>query len=333
MPSSTVRVVSQLNFIETLKLCFSFFCCGLRDSFAWPSSLIIIYGSNTIRNRTLKCFTLNGVLFLGSIFFFNRITLPIIHFILGTSLFTSIRGSNEHSPFIVNFLDKTAALMYQLCWVYPIFLLSFALNAMWYQEIADHAYRLLYGRPIDSKLTYTRLLQNVANDIYRAILFMNYLTVATIIYAIPVFGPLVSFMYFCWIYAYYSFEYVQIFYAAITSKNVLVAYSHLIISRLHQIDRYKWVNKGWTLQQRIDYFEERWSYFAGFGFTFTVTTFFVDQFLSAGVFALLFPLYIIMANNALPLPRRNESARFSSLVPYKLRVFGVSMKLNDKIIN
>ncbi|CAG8441636.1 16407_t:CDS:2 [Acaulospora morrowiae] len=304
MPSSTVRVVSQLNFTETLKLCFGFFWCGLRDSFALPTSLIIIYGSNTIRNRTLKCFTLNGVLFLGSIFFFNRITLPIIHFILGTSLFTSIRGSNEHSPFIVNFLDKTAALMYQLCWVYPIFLLSFALNAMWYQEIADHAYRQLYGRPIDSKLTYTRLLQNVANDIYRAILFMNYLTVATIAYAIPVFGPLISFMYFCWIYAYYSFE-------------------------------YKWVNQGWTLQQRIDYFEERWSYFAGFGrhLFCPIQNAEFNHFLSAGVFALLFPLYIIMANNALPLPRRNESARFSSLVPYKLRVFGVSMKLNDKIIN
>ncbi|CAG8831098.1 28013_t:CDS:2, partial [Racocetra persica] len=133
-------------------------------------------------------------------------------------------------------------------------------------------------------------LRVMADEIYRALLFMNYLMVATIVYVIPVIGPIISFMYFCWIYAYYSFE-------------------------------YKWINQGWSLEQRIGYFEERWSYFAGFGFMFTVITFFVDQFLSAGVFALLFPLYIIMANNALPMPRQNENARFSSLVPYRLRVF------------
>lgn len=56
------------------------------------------------------------------------------------------------------------------------------------------------------------------------------------------------------------------------------------------IPRYKWINKGWKLEKRIEYFEERWAYFAGFGFTFTVITFFVDQFLSAGVFALFFPI-------------------------------------------
>ncbi|CAG8575766.1 6516_t:CDS:2, partial [Diversispora eburnea] len=177
-----------------------------------------------------------------------------------------------YSPFITNMLDTIVALTYQ---------------------IADRAYRLQYGQPINSKLTYNRLIRVIAGEIYRAILFMNYLVVATVIYIVPIFGPLISFMYFCWIYAYYR----------------------------------------WTLEQRIEYFEERWSYFAGFGFTFTAITFFVDQFLSAGVFALLFPLYIIMANNALPMPRQNESARFSTFMPYKLRIFWVAKKLNDGIIN
>jgi etoposide-induced 2.4 mRNA len=145
------------------------------------------------------------------------------------------------------------------------------------------------------------MLQLIADEIYRAILFMNYLIFATIIYILPIVGPIISFIYFCWIYAYYSFE-------------------------------YKWINQGWKLEKRIEYFEERWAYFAGFGFTFTVITFFVDQFLSAGVFALFFPIYIIMANNALPMPRQNERTRFSSLMPYRLPVFWVARKLNDKII-
>jgi hypothetical protein len=39
-----------------------------------------------------------------------------------------------------------------------------------------------------------------------------------------------------------------------------------------------------------------------------------------------------MANNALPMPRQNERTRFSSLIPYRLPIFWVARKLNDKII-
>lgn len=296
------------SFTETLKLCLEYFWCGFKDAFAWPSGLITIYGSQTIKNRTLKCFVLNGVIFLGSIFFFNHITLPTLHFFLGKSFFAlNYRDNNgdvsdiQYSPLITKILDTIVALTYQLLWVYPIFVLSFVLNAIWYQEIADKAFRMYHGPPINSRRTYPSILNVMAGEIYRALLFMNYLIVATLVYVVPIIGPIISFMYFCWIYAYYSFE-------------------------------YKWINQGWSLEQRIGYFEERWSYFAGFGFLFTVITFFVDQFLSAGVFALFFPLYIIMAINAHPMPRNDESARFSSLMPYRLPVFWVANKLNNRII-
>lgn len=39
-----------------------------------------------------------------------------------------------------------------------------------------------------------------------------------------------------------------------------------------------------------------------------------------------------MANNALPMPRQNERTRFSSFIPYRLPVFWVARKFNDKII-
>ncbi|EXX63360.1 EI24-domain-containing protein [Rhizophagus irregularis] len=299
-------IQSKLGIKETTKLCVQYFWCGFKDAFAWPSSLITIYGSETIRNRTRNCFILNGLIFLGSIFFFNHITIPTLHFFFGKTFFISLNQRNNsgdviHSPFLTNILDTIIALTYQLFWVYPIFLLSFVLNAVWYQEIADRAYQLQFGQPVNSHFTYNRMLRLMADEIYRAILFMNYLVFATIIHIIPFIGPIISFISFCWIYAYYSFE-------------------------------YKWINKGWKLEKRIEYFEERWAYFAGFGFTFTVITFFVDQFLSAGVFALFFPLYIIMANNALPMPRQNERTRFSSFIPYRLPVFWVARKFNDKII-
>ena len=35
--------------------------------------------SSTIRDRALKCFTLNGAIFLGSIVLFNRVILPMLY--------------------------------------------------------------------------------------------------------------------------------------------------------------------------------------------------------------------------------------------------------------
>ncbi|CAG8616819.1 4899_t:CDS:2 [Ambispora gerdemannii] len=215
----------QLDLKQTAKLCAGYFWCGVKDAFAWPSSLIIIYGSTTIRTRALK----------------SR---------------DNVASSSDNDEMIIptstkTFFDSFVILAYQLLWVYPIFLLSFFFNAMWYQQIADRAYTLQYDKSPNPQLTYTR---------------------------------------------------------------------------------YKWINKGWSLEQRISYFEERWAYFAGFGFLFTLVTFFANQFLSAGIFAVTFPIYIIMANNALPMPRKNESARFSAYIPYRIRIFWLARKLNDRLI-
>jgi hypothetical protein len=35
---------AKLSFKETTKLCAQYFWCGIKDAFAWPSSLITIYG-------------------------------------------------------------------------------------------------------------------------------------------------------------------------------------------------------------------------------------------------------------------------------------------------
>jgi hypothetical protein len=40
-----------------------------------------------------------------------------------------------------------------------------------------------------------------------------------------------------------------------------------------------------------------------------------------------------MANKAHPMPRQSEQARFSSLMPYRLPVFWVAKKFNDKLIS
>lgn len=61
---------------------------------------------------------------------------------------------------------------------------------------------------------------------------------------------------------------------------------------------YKWFNRGWDTPRRLAIIESNWTYFLGFGLTLAVTTFFCNYVISAALFAILFPLFIISANEA-----------------------------------
>lgn len=53
---------------------------------------------------------------------------------------------------------------------------------------------------------------------------------------------------------------------------------------------YKWSMHGWGAERKLHQLEKYWPYFAGFGCPFTLATLFVPNFVSKGIFALLFPL-------------------------------------------
>eukprot|EP00160_Parvularia_atlantis_P000452 Unigene10369_Nuclearia_a/m.31685 Unigene10369_Nuclearia_a/g.31685 ORF Unigene10369_Nuclearia_a/g.31685 Unigene10369_Nuclearia_a/m.31685 type:complete len:142 (-) Unigene10369_Nuclearia_a:66-491(-) len=113
------------------------------------------------------------------------------------------------------------------------------------------------------------------------------------VHVIPVIGPWLSFVFISWLYAFYCFE-------------------------------YKWINKGWDLETRLDYFEHHWAYLAGFGAPFAMFTIYFPQFVSGGVFALLFPMYIIMAMATTPLP--DGDGPRGSIVPDRLPIFSISRR-------
>ena len=94
---------------------------------------------------------------------------------------------------------------------------------------------------------------------YRAILVAFFLLQTVLSYLIPVVGPATSFIHLSWLYSLYCFE-------------------------------YKWSLAGWSLERRLAHLEQNWAYFAGFGSPFTLATFFVPNFVSKGIFALLFPV-------------------------------------------
>ena len=97
------------------------------------------------------------------------------------------------------------------------------------------------------------------DEMYRAILVAFFLLQTVLTYLIPVVGPVASFIHLSWLYSLYCFE-------------------------------YKWSLAGWSLERRLAHLEQNWAYFAGFGSPFTLATFFVPNFVSKGIFALLFPV-------------------------------------------
>lgn len=241
---------------QNLLLALKGFLDALR---AVPLSFLLLYKSKRLRSLYLKCFLLNGVLFLGSIMFWELFVRSVIKLAL-SMIFGSTKSSQGT---FIGITDYAASVVYYLVWVWPVYALSFLLNSLWYQDIADSARRILVPKShsMSTKKMNRSITSVFADEVYRIILFSLYLMQTTIAYyAIPVFhiGPIISFVLVCWLYAYYSFEYC-------------------------------WMGEGWNLEQRLKYFEERWAYFCGFGVPCTVLTFWFPQLIGGGLFALLFP--------------------------------------------
>jgi hypothetical protein len=76
--------------------------------------------------------------------------------------------------------------------------------------------------------------------------------------------------------------------------------------------RYKWSFLGWSLEYRLKFFELHWGYFLGFGLPSVTLSLIFPKFISLGLFALAFPIFIILAIIAKPVShgkRRKEIKR------------------------
>ncbi|TMW68796.1 hypothetical protein Poli38472_006264 [Pythium oligandrum] len=237
---------------------FKAFCDGVQHAISLHRILLFYLNSRLICVSSAKCFVLNGLIFLGSIYFFDRAVIPVIH-LFGEILQRSVAATPTHADDVRDRVDGFVFLLYQVLWMYPIYCISFILNTIWYQEIADDAYMQQHGKPSPSPVA-----DMIRDEMYRAILVAFFLLQTVLSYLLPVVGPLVSFIHLSWLYSLYCFE-------------------------------YKWSLAGWSLEKRLGHLEQNWAYFAGFGAPFTLATFFVPNFVSKGIFALLFPVFLLLA--------------------------------------
>jgi len=223
---------------------------------------------------------LNGVIFLGSIILFNWAIDPALGILR--------RLVQDDEAWATNFVGSSFSVLYKVLWIYPIYCISFVLNTVMYQEVADEALALFQQQPSAAAPPLARLI----DETFRVLLNLVYIIQINLLYYLPIFGPALYFLHSCWLASIYCFE-------------------------------YRWVHLRWGSNARLDYFERHWLYFAGFGFPVSVVSFLCPRFVDAGVFALLFPLCILTATTAEPRALKAAPAPFRRL-PIFVAVQGVS---------
>ncbi|KAF7304616.1 hypothetical protein MKEN_01175500 [Mycena kentingensis (nom. inval.)] len=206
--------------------------------------------------------------------------------------------------------------LYRLVWILPVLAVSFYLNSSWSSQVAWRTYALQNSnRPaMTPSTTYSGVLTAIATSAYRAIMLFNSVVLSLTLQFIPKVGPVAAFVFLCWVDAYYCFE-------------------------------FGWIARGVNLSRRVRHVEERWAYHLAFGLPITAACSFASSLTNAVVFALLFPLYIIMAMHARPIPEdpysplppglrgSDDVVRHPSpFIPIRVPIFRAVLWLNDIIV-
>jgi len=243
-------------------------------------------------NRVAQCCCLNGLVFGLSILTFNHVVLPCLQVVLA---FVFGEDSTTTAWFRL-ILSWTFGSL----WVLPLFLLSRAVNNIWFEDIGSLAYRYSIGRPkgIPS------LSNFVADYVFSYIIQALFLIQATLVSQIPL----------AWV------------------ADALYLFHMCLLTSLYAFD-YKWVQMGWPLHQRLTHLETNWPYFVGFGLPLTLLTWWPGEFFISGcVFSILFPIFIISGNEAEPDTHASNSRNRDNGVR-RLQLFSFVVAISNAFFN
>jgi len=219
-----------------------------------------------ILERTLKCCLLNGVVFAMSIVLFESFILPLVQ----TVLYICLAGSQSRADALWSYTEPILSVAFSTLWILPFFLLSKVVNAIWFQDIADLAFRSSQGRPLVN-LSISVMIADTVFSIVVETLFLVQGKVFSLV-PIKILGAALNLVHQCLLHSLYCFE-------------------------------YKWFSQGIELHRRLDYVETSWPYFLGFGLPLAVVTSLPESQVMAGcVFSILFPLFIVSGNQAVVEP-------------------------------
>ncbi|KAL4217773.1 Etoposide induced 2.4 mRNA [Mactra antiquata] len=175
-----------------------------------------------------------------------------------------ILGSSE-TGIIWSWMGPMLRWTFSALWILPLFVISKIVNCFWFADIADSAYRKSRGRPQLPNISL--FLSDMLFSLVVQLFFLIQGTVADFL-PLPAVSRCISVLHLSLLYALYSFE-------------------------------YKWINMGWVLHERLTHIESSWPYFFGFGLPMAILTSLPSSTVVCGcVFSILFPLFIVSANEA-----------------------------------
>jgi etoposide-induced 2.4 mRNA len=279
-----LKKINKMN--DIISEVFSHTTRGFRDALHFRSMARYFAKSKQLQGLFAKTVLLNGAIFLGSIVVLDYIIAPTF---MG-NFFWQTSDIEQNRLISVLF-----SILKNILWVVPLYILSFLFNAIWYSDIAKLTYTMQEKRraklkqlqeqsgiqqpiPVQqgSGLTFRRdLVDKITDLIYLNILLLFYSLIQAASRYIPIIGGLIDFLTFTWYSAFYSFQYL-------------------------------WAHKNMSLQKQIDYFERHWAYMLGFGAPAALASYFFPFFINAGVYAMLFPIFIVLAILASPPPVRTD---------------------------
>jgi len=149
-------------------------------------------------------------------------------------------------------------------WLIPVYSVSYAFNAQWTNRIAARTYYHVYQRNGESAAV-GDIFIGFMRPIYRSVIISFFIILSFLIYFfLPFVGSYLYFVCLCWIYSLSIFEYT-------------------------------WANRQIRFIKNLEFFEQRWTYFLGFGIPVTALSFFLDIIPSYCVLSIALPLFIPVA--------------------------------------
>ena len=220
-----------------------------------------------------------------SIIAFNYLLLPSLEFLTHI-----IFGGSATHGIVWGWVDPLLSWTFSALWILPLFVLSKVVNSLWFQDIADQAYKRSRGRP----QTFPSLGKALADILFSLLLQSFFLIQGMLASLLPLpgIGYIISTLHVCLLYSLYAFE-------------------------------YSWYNRGWEVHKRLAFIETGWPYFVGFGFPLAFLTAMPSSYIISGcVFSILFPLFIISAN---------EADTSSATYVYPLKLFGLVIQMSNAV--
>ncbi|EEC77304.1 hypothetical protein OsI_15958 [Oryza sativa Indica Group] len=208
--------------------------------------------SRPLSARIAQCFLLNGFIFLGSLLTLKSVVIPILSWILpGDCSQLQEQHLCDHTVAVAtySFLRSVLIQIFYVLWFYPLYIFSFVLSTLWYNDIAKHALDVVKRKSLDATKAldahtisestekpegFDEVAIGIGEQVYSILLLTIFFIEVSVIGYIPYFGKPMNFLLLSLMYAYYCFE-------------------------------YKWNFFAVSLNERLDFFESNWAFFAGFG--------------------------------------------------------------------